>query len=104
MPLLAPPPRCHGDTPSVVEGSEASHEFSKKKHVGPVSLDGLYALGNLHQTTCSERFENEHCAGEDARAGARWRGHDAWWSRRFDESGGMRPVSLLFDDEAEERK
>ena len=104
MLLLAPLPRYYGDTLSLVKGSEASHKFSKKKYTGPVSLDGLYALGNLYQATFGERFENEHCAGEDARAGARLHGHKAWWSRRFNKSGGMRPVSLLFDSKAEKRK
>ena len=67
-------------------------------------MGSLHAFGNLHQATHGERFENEHCAGEDGRAGARLHGHAAWWSRRFNKSGGMRASRSCFDNKAVKRK
>jgi len=105
---LTPCRRCvcryYGDTLSIVKGSEGAHKYGKKKYAGPVKKDDLYRLGNLHQATFGERFQNEHCAGEDARAGASLYGHEQWWSRRFNKSGGMRPVSLLFAHKKEARE
>ena len=96
--------RYYGDTLEIVKGSEASHKYGKTKYTGTINRDNLYALGNLHEAVYGGRFDNEHCAGEDARAGARLYGHKQWWSRRFNKSGGMRPISLLFADKAEKRK
>lgn len=96
--------RYYGDTLSIIKGAECSHKFSKTKYTGPLSTDNLYALGNLYEATFGERFEGEHCAGDDARAGARLYGHPEFYKRRFNKSGGMRPISLLWDSKAEKRE
>ena len=83
-------------------------EYSKSVYKGPVDVDHLYKLANLRTAMFGDGFDDdyptEHCAGDDAYAGAEIAANKSFWGSKVNKYGGMKPVDLYRKLKTEQRQ